>query len=532
MSYSSLSVGRRKVNGVMVDNYEWTPLPGWSGQLEPEFRIDETLASSIQSISSDSRQVSSGTLFIAVQGENYDGHDFVNDAVERGAVGVVISTGRKATSLAVPQIEVSDTRRAVAAISAAFYDHPSRKMKLIGVTGTNGKSSTSIILHSLLMSAGLQAGLMTTIVTKIGRIEKENPTRLTLQEAPEVQRALSEMRESGCTHVILEATSIGLDLGRLDYCEFEGAIFTNLTPDHLDYHLTMSAYREAKGLLFSKIRPSGFAVINGMDAEASFFKSLVEGESVSVIEYSRDELVRLEMSTEGTRFRCQLVGRVQPSTLITNLFGTYNMENLLAAIRACEVLGLDDDSLESGIVSIDKIPGRLDVVLEKPVTVVVDYAHSEDSLRQTLVILREAFDPQSNQQIIVVIGSAGERDPERRYGIARALATDADTIILTDEDPRSEDSGLIIETIAHAVIDAGFKDSDHMLKIPDRRKAIARGLELARQGDILLVSGKGHETSIEYEFGSIAWSDTGVVLEEWNSLRDVSGDYPVDRDGD
>ena len=146
---------------------------------------------------------------------------------------------------------------------------------------------------------------MTTIVTKIGRIEKENPTRLTLQEAPEVQRALSEMRESGCTHVILEATSIGLDLSRLDYCEFEGAIFTNLTPDHLDYHLTMSAYREAKGLLFSKIRPSGFAVINGMDAEASFFKSLVEGESVSVIEYSRDELVRLEMSTGGTRFRCQ-----------------------------------------------------------------------------------------------------------------------------------------------------------------------------------------------------------------------------------
>ena len=238
------------------------------------------------------------------------------------------------------------------------------------------------------------------------------------------------------------------------------------------------------------------------------------------------------MSTGGTRFRCQLVGRVQPSTLITNLFGTYNMENLLAAIRACEVLGLDDDSLESGIVSIDKIPGRLDVVLEKPVTVVVDYAHSEDSLRQTLVILREAFDPWSDQQIIVVIGSAGERDPERRYGIARALATSADTIILTDEDPRSEDSGLIIETIAHAVIDAGFEDSDHMLRIPDRRKAIARGLELARQGDILLVAGKGHETSIEYEFGSIAWSDAGVVLEEWNSLRDVSGDYPVDRDGD
>ena len=258
----------------------------------------------------------------------------------------------------------------------------------------------------------------------------------------------------------------------------------------------------------------------------------MEGKSVSVIEYSRDELVRLEMSTGGTRFRCQLVGRVQPSTLITNLFGTYNMENLLAAIRACEVLGLDDDSLESGIVSIDKIPGRLHVVLEKPVTVVVDYAHSEDSLRQTLVILREAFDPQSNQQIIVVIGSAGQRDPERRYGIGRALATDADTIILTDEDPRSEDSGLIIETIAHAVIDAGFEDSDHMLRIPDRRKAIARGLELARQGDILLVAGKGHETSIEYEFGSMPWSDAGVVLEEWNSLRDVSGDYPVDRDGD
>ena len=154
----------------------------------------------------------------------------------------------------------------------------------------------------------------------------------------------------------------------------------------------------------------------------------------------------------------------------------------------------------------------------------VDYAHSEDSLRQTLGILREAFDPQSDQQFIVVIGSAGERDPERRYGSARALAADADTIILTDEDPRSEDSELIIETIAYAVIDAGFRDSDHMLKIPDRRKAIARGLELARQGDILLVSGKGHETSIEYEFGSIEWNDAAVVLEEWNNLRDVSGD--------
>ena len=524
MSYSSLSRWYREAIEVMAANHKRTPLPDWAIHLEPGIYIGEKLANSVQSISSDSRRASAGTLFIAVSGENYDGHDFIMDAVASGAVGVVVSAGRKLANLAVPQIEVADTRRALAAISAAFYDHPSRKMKLIGVTGTNGKSSTSIILHSLLMNAGVEAGLMTTIVTKIGWIEQSNPTRLTLQEAPEVQRTLNAMWEAGCTHVVLEATSIGLDQNRLDCCEFEGAIFTNLTPDHLDYHLTMSAYREAKGLLFNNIRSSGFAIINGKDAEAPFFASLIEKKPISVTEYSRDELTEQKMSADGTQFRLQLVGKSQPDTFITNLFGTYNMENLLAAIRAYEALGLDRNDLMSGMISVEKIPGRLDVIVKDPITVTVDYAHSEDSLRQTLAILRETFDPESTHQMIVVIGSAGERDPERRYGIARALAADADVIILTDEDPRSEDGDLIIETIAHAAIDAGFVDIDRILKIPDRRMAIVQGLELARHGDILLVAGKGHETSIEYEFSSIEWSDADVVIEEWNNLKDVSSD--------
>jgi UDP-N-acetylmuramoyl-L-alanyl-D-glutamate--2,6-diaminopimelate ligase len=318
------------------------------------------------------------------------------------------------------------------------------------------------------------------------------------------------MAARGCSHIIIEATSIGLHSRRLDGCEFDLAIFTNLTPDHLDYHGDIDSYVQAKALLFTKLRHCGDAIINGSDEHSSAFQTTAETREAIVSLYSLADVTNIKMSNSGTVFEYTFFGESKPTQIQSRLIGNYNLENMLAAIRAAEALGIKSEFIRMGIRELSQIPGRMEIVCREPFTVIVDYAHTEDGVSEVLSALDRV---NTEARKIVVIGCAGERDKDRRAGIGHAVAEAANFVLLTDEDPRGEDSLEILNEISHSIMRAGKLEGDFFEKIPDRRSAIRRAFEVADEGDIVLIAGKGHESSIEYKNGTIPWSDVDVAVE-------------------
>ena len=496
----------------MRGNFE---APWWLG-LDDEPSVLDVKFSPARSIQFDSRNVQTGDIFVAIKGANSDGHDYLDEAVTNGAIALVVDQGCRRDDIAIPQYEVINTRKSLAKISAAFENYPGNSLCLIGVTGTNGKSTTSFILNSILEEAGLVTGIMTTIETRIGSEILNNPTRLTSQESPEIQSNLALMASKGCSHVIIEATSIGLHAHRLDGCKFDLGIFTNLTPDHLDYHGDITSYVEAKALLFEKIKQGGHAIINSSAQYSQIFETVADTREATVSRYNLADATNIEMSASGTVFEYSFLNEREPTQIQSNLIGNYNLENTLAAIRASEALGIGSEFIKMGIQQLPQIPGRMEVVSREPFTVIVDYAHTEDGVMEILSTLDRV---NSEARKIVVIGCAGERDKDRRTGIGRAVAQAADFVLLTDEDPRGEDPLKILDEIGNSITYAGKIEGDFFEKIPDRRSAIRRAFEVADEGDIVLIAGKGHESSIEYKSGPISWSDVDAAKEILNEFK-------------
>jgi len=489
--------------------------PWWLG-LSDEPSVHDVKPIPARSIQFDSRKVQGGDVFVAISGTISDGHDYLDEAVANGAIALIIGQGRHRPDIKIPQYEVINPRVSLAKISAAFENHPGNSLCLIGVTGTNGKSTTSFILNSILEKAGLVTGMMTTIETRIGNEILSNSTRLTSQESPEIQNKLALMAARGCSHIIIEATSIGLHMRRLDGCEFDLAIFTNLTPDHLDYHGDIASYVNAKALLFAKLKRHGDAIINGSDEYSSVFQTTAEAQEAIVSLYNLANVTNIKMSNSGTVFQYTFLGENKPTEIQSRLIGNYNLENILAAIRAAEALGINSEFIRKGIWELPQIPGRMEIVSREPFTVIVDYAHTENGVSEVLSALDLV---NSKARKIVVIGCAGERDKDRRAGIGHAVAEAANFVLLTDEDPRSEDSLEILNEISHSIMRAGKLEGDFFEKIPDRRSAIRRAFEVAREGDIVLIAGKGHESSIEYKNATIPWSDVDVAVEILNEFK-------------
>mgnify|MGYP006106705377 FL=1 len=488
--------------------------PWWLGLSgEPSATSVEPIPA--RSIQFDSRKVQKGDVFVAIKGMVADGHDYLDEAVRNGAIALILDQGRSRVDIPIPQYEVRNSRASLAKISTAFENYPGDSLCLVGVTGTNGKSTTSFILNSILGKASLTTGMMTTIETRIGDKVLDNGTRLTSQEAPYIQSKLATMKSSGCSHVIIEATSIGLDMHRLDGCKFDVAIFTNLTSDHLDYHGDLASYVQAKTLLFRKLKENGHAVINGSDEYARVFTEIAAGQGATTSEYNINNVTNIKMSTSGTAFEYTFAGANNSEKIQSRLVGNYNLENMLAAIQTAESLGIKPDFIRSGIEELEQIPGRMEVVCREPFTVIVDYAHTEDSVEEVLGTLDQISHAARK---IVIVGCAGERDRDRRTGIGRALAHGANYALLTDEDPRGEDSMQILDEIATAMTQVGKTEGEFFEKIPDRRAAIKRAFELAEEGDIVLIAGKGHESSIEYKSGVIPWSDVDTAIEVLNEL--------------
>ena len=470
----------------------------------------------------DSRDVEPGDVFVCVVGGQADGHAFALQAVQRGAVALVAQQGRgdALAGLGVPVVEVPDPRVTLAAISAAHEGYPAQSLTVIGVTGTDGKSTTCFLIMAALEACGITAGLLTTIESRIAGQVLPNPTRLTSQEAPFVQRMLAEMVEAGCTHAVIESTSIGLDLHRVDGCQFDVAVFTNLTSDHLDYHGTMDHYRAAKGRLFEMLDEPGpekprrvrrSAVLNRDDPAWHYFAGHTKSR---VVTYGVDDIeadVHVEdlmLWPDGATFALVANDEYVEGSIM--LPGSYNVSNATAAITVAAVLRLPVEMAAAGVAACRGVPGRMERIEGAPFDVIVDYAHTGAAMRKAVEALRPVVDG----RMIAVFGCAGERARERRSGLGSAAAALIDLSILTDEDPRSEPPETIIDEIARAMTAGGAVEGEGFERIVDRRAAIARALAIAQPGDLVLILGKGHESTIEYAAGPQPWDDRAVAREE------------------
>ncbi len=471
--------------------------------------VDGPTDREITGIAYDSRRVMPGNVFVAVRGGRVDGHRFVEAAIERGAAAVVLEEESGYNPRAT-RIRVENTRRTLALASAAFYHHPAQQLKVVGVTGTNGKTTTSFMVQAMLEAAAIPTGLLGTVQYQIG--DRVIPAARTTPESVEIQDMMSQMLRAGCGAVSLEVSSHALDQCRVDAIDFDAAIFTNLSQDHLDYHHTMQDYFEAKARLFAflgEVNKAGCAVINVDDEHGRRLVARLGGEN-TVLTYgvSDDALIcahDVRVSREGTFFEARTPqGRI-PIQL--PLIGRYNVLNALAAVTTGLALGLELTTIESGLTRMPPVPGRLEAVpVPDPFTVYVDYAHTADALRGALATVGEL----TAGRVIVVFGCGGDRDQGKREPMGQVAAELSDFAILTSDNPRTEDPHKIL-----AQIEAAFGDDQHQgyQVIEDRREAIERALDIAREGDTILVAGKGHEAYQEFSDTVIPFNDRQVIEE-------------------
>ena len=456
----------------------------------------------VTALTYDSRRMTPASLFFAVPGVHVDGHEFVAEAVERGAIGVV--TERELPGVAVPQLVVDRTRRAMADAADAWFGRPSQNLEVIGVTGTDGKTTTGFLGMQVLSAGGGRPGLIGTVAQRIGDRLIRNEGRNTTPESLELQEALARMVTAGNDSVVMEATSHGLALERTRNCRFKVGIVTTVTSEHLEFHGTLEAYRAAKALL---VEEAPTAILNADDESFAFFRDRSVGRVVTyAIEADADVRAR-DVVVEATGSRFEVTARSWRGTVSLPMPGRFNVYNALAALALAEVEGVDLAVAADALADDAGVPGRMQRVdVGQPFALVVDYAHTADSLGKVLSALR----PLTRGRLIAVFGSAGERDRTKRAEMGRVGAELADAVVVTDEDPRLEDSRVINEQIAEGARAAGARDGENLLVIDDRRAAIARAVMLAGEGDVILLAGKGHEHSIIYGTEHRWWDEAEV----------------------
>jgi len=453
----------------------------------PDARIDGEKDAEVRGIAFDSRQVVRGDLFIAVPGLNVDGHDYVTYALAAGAVGLVLEREVEGLSRDIPKMFVPSCREAMALVADTFYGHPSGGLALTGVTGTNGKTTTSFLIDAILRAAGHTTGLMGTIHYRVGDRIVENPR--TTSEAPDVQHFLDEMLEAGASHAVMEVSSHALVMDRVLGCEFAAAVFTNLTQDHLDFHGDMESYFQAKLQLFTKFSP-GVSILNIDDPAGERIAATARG-AVRTFGLSGKADVRAEglsVSADGMVF--DLICPEGRERIETSLTGQHNASNILAASAACLSLGLRPEEIAGGADSLESVPGRFEKVdLGQPFLLVVDYAHTADALVRVLEFAR----PVTSGRLITLMGCGGDRDKKKRPLMAAAALRSSDLVFMTSDNPRTEDPGaILLEVEAGANLVEG--GTERARAIVDRREAIRSIIAEAKAGDTVLIAGKGHET--------------------------------------
>jgi UDP-N-acetylmuramoyl-L-alanyl-D-glutamate--2,6-diaminopimelate ligase len=478
----------------------------------PGARIVGSAASAITGVVYDSRIVQPGDLFAALRGADFDGHQFARNAEERGAAALLVES-RVLTAL--PQILVADSRAALAAISAEFYGHPSTEIGVIGVTGTDGKTTTSYLIDHLLRSAGSRTGMIGTVAIRIGDYEDLHPSRQTTPESCDIQRYLRQMVDTELEWATLEATSHGLAMHRLDHVGFDVGAITNITREHLDYHKTIEAYRRAKATLLERVAlNSGVAVVNADDAGSRAIEHFAGGATIT--RYSATgadadlRAVDVQAGAAGSAFILEACDRGRVACWLP-LIGEFNVANALCAAGVALAAGVNLDAIAAALATAPAVPGRMARVdVGQPFSVVVDYAHTPESMEKVLTLLRR-FHPSG--RLIVVFGSAGERDAEKRPLQGAIAARLADVSVITSEDPRFEDADAIITQIAAGAEAAGAQAGNSLFLRTDRREAIQLALDIARTGDCVLLAGKGHEASIIWGREKLPWDEAAIARE-------------------
>ena len=509
----------------------------WLARL-PHARVVAGTPAEVTDVCYDNRRLRPGALFVAVPGFEVDGHDFLRDAIDRGATALLVQDDRRAkwqdiaaevsktdklshelsvsTNAGVALVSVAETRRALAQAAAGFYGEPAAKLGVVGVTGTDGKTTTVHLIAHVLASAGRRAGYLSSVAFATDGEPELNASHMTTLEAPDVQARLAAMVDAGNEYAVIEASSHGLALHRVDACEFDVAVFTTLSSDHLDFHGTLDEYRAAKGRLFAMLdEPSTkdvprAAVLNADDPASEAFRSLT---GAPVITYALDAGAGVRAESVVARGLATSFRLVAPSGAIdvdVALAGRYNVANCLAAAAVGLSQGLDLDAIGQGLASFAGVPGRLEQIdAGRPFLVVVDIASTPEALRRVLEVLR----PVTEGRLWAVFGAAGERDPGRRDGMGRVAGELADVSVLTNEDPRREDPDAIIEAIATGLREAGRSEGDGFVRVPDRRQALRYAFTHAGPGDTVLLAGKATEQSIVIGTEHHPWDERTVARE-------------------
>lgn len=505
---------------------------------------------SITGIAIDSRAVRPGNLFVALKGGNVDGHDYIPKAVENGAAAIVgerdrivVDPAQGGADPAYPYIGLQNPRRALTWIAAAFHDWPGRKLTVIGVTGTDGKTTTTNLLYQILLAANIKAGMISTVNAVIGDEVLDTGFHVTTPDAHDVQRYLAGMVDAGLTHVVLETTSHGWSQYRVDACEFDIGVVTNITHEHMDEHGSYENYRAAKARLFSSLEITQpkvqgnprLAVINRDDTKS--FDFLNEFIKVNKINYGLldgADLQAKEIAFDPSGIHFTAISNDFRVATSSRLVGAYNVSNCLAALAAAVYgLGIQPAVAAQGIASLDGIPGRMERInMGQNFTAIVDFAHTPNALKVTLEAAREMLtsgrvrqlpNPTRRPRVIAVFGSAGLRDREKRRMMAETSAELADLTVLTAEDPRTESLDAILEEMAAGSRSKGGREGETFWRIPDRGEAIRFALRLARPGDVVLACGKGHEQSMCFGAREHLWDDRTAMRAALAEYLDTDG---------
>ena len=475
----------------------------------------------IHGVTADSRRVRPGDLFVAIPGFSVDGHRFIAQAVSEGAVAVIGERPpQELPSLpwgAFTYVRVPNAREAWGWLCAAWHNFPSRKMILIGVTGTDGKTTTTNLVYGILRAAGAGAGMISTVNARIGEEESDTGLHTTTPDPSDVQRYLARMVEARATHAVLEVTSHGLAQHRVSGCDFDVAAVTNVTHEHLDFHGTMAAYQQAKASLFEGLTHSfrkpgvpKVAVLNRDDSSYEYLHPIPADRRVVYSVNSESDVTASDIlyTPDATRFTLHLpAGKVQVET---PLVGAFNVSNILAAASVGVALGVELDAIREGVATVHTIPGRMErIEAGQDFLAIVDFAHTPNALQRVLTTSAHMARTmaEENGKLIVVFGCAGLRDREKRTMMGRIAGELADLVVITAEDPRTESLDEIMAESAAAATAAGKREGVDLWRVPDRGEAILLACQMARTGDVVIACGKGHEQSMCFGTTEYPWDD-------------------------
>ncbi len=461
----------------------------------------------INAIKYDSRKVKENDMFVAIKGVQADGHDYINKAINKGAKYIVTEKIIKELPSDILQVLVEDSHLALSELAAAFYDFPSSKLKLTGVTGTNGKTTVATLSYHLFKDLGYKTGLLSTVKILIG--EKEIPATHTTPDPLMINKYLNEMVKEGIEYAFMEVSSHGLDQKRTAGLDFDGAVFTNLTHDHLDYHKTFINYRDIKKTFFDQLKPEAFALVNADDKNGLF---MLQNTKAKKYTYALKNPADFKVKILEQNFTGMLL-LIDQKEVWVQLIGTFNAYNILAIYATAVLYGLDQFEVLQAISKLKSVDGRFEIMLSgKGKVAIVDYAHTPDALENVLKTIN-AIRPNNTEKLITIVGAGGNRDKTKRPEMAQVAAKYSNQVIFTSDNPRDENPEDII-----ADMEAGVPGEDYKktLKITDRRQAIHAGVQLANPGDIILIAGKGHEDYQIIKGEKFHFDDREEVIKAFN----------------